>query len=102
MTALGRQASILHPYQIQPVRRRDGAAGGAVAGGECSGEIVGAPAALAGPDQSSHHRTHLAVEERARRSDDVDGVAVSDDVALLEGSFLRLCLALPVAEARDI
>ena len=42
---------IIHAHQIQPVRRRDGAAGGAVAGGECGGKIVGTPAAFADPDQ---------------------------------------------------
>ena len=40
-------ASIIHPHQIEPVRRRDLAAGGAVARGERAREIVGAPFALA-------------------------------------------------------
>ena len=75
---------ILHPHQIQPVRRRDGAAGGAVAGGECGGEIVGAPAAFADPHQRAHHRAHLAVQERARGRQDRNCVALPDDVELIE------------------
>jgi len=34
---------IIHPHQIQPVGRRDRAAGGAAAGGERAREVIGAP-----------------------------------------------------------
>ena len=48
---LAAETSILHLHQIEPLRRRDRAAGGAVACGERCGKIVGAPAAIADPDQ---------------------------------------------------
>ena len=86
-------SSIIHPHQIEPLRRRDRAAGGAVLGGQCCGEIVHAPAALAHPNQRAHHRTHLAVQERARRGHDGDGIAISHDIELIERSLRRFGLA---------
>ena len=69
---------VIHPHQIQPIRRRDGTTSGAVARGQCRRKIVGAPAPVADPDQRADHRAHLAVQKRARRGHDVDGVAVPD------------------------
>ena len=93
---------ILHPHQIQSVRRCDGAAGGAVAGGECGGEVVGAPAAFADPDQRAHHRAYLAVQERARGSQDRNRVALSDDIELVERLLRRFRLAFGIAKRREI
>ncbi len=59
--------SILYSYQIKPLRRGDLATTSAIAGGECGGEIVDAPFALADVNQRADHRAHLMVQERARR-----------------------------------
>ena len=67
---------VIHPHQIQPLRRGDDAAGGAAAGGQCCREIVGAPATFADPHQRAYHRAHLAVQIRARRGDDGHVIAV--------------------------
>ena len=98
----GVSSLIIHPHQIKPLRRRDRAAGGAVARGECCGEIVGAPAAFADPDQRAHHRAHLAVQERARGCHDADVVAVRDDVELVQRLLRRFRLAFGVAEGGEI
>src|SRR5215216_7620953 len=89
---------ILHPHQIQSVRRRYRAAGGAAAGGECGGEVIGAPAAFADPHQRTHHRTHLAVQERTRGSEDRNRIAVPDHVELVERLLRRFRLAFGVAK----
>ena len=52
---------VLHPHQIKPVRRRNLAAGGAVAGGECRTEIVRTPLALADVHERADHRAHLVM-----------------------------------------
>ena len=52
------RGSILHPREIEPVRRRDLAAGGAVAGDERRGKIAGAPFALADMDQRAGWRPY--------------------------------------------
>ena len=58
---------IVHPHQIEPVRRRDRAGGGAVARFKRRFEIGGAPLSLADELQRADHRAHLVVQERARR-----------------------------------
>src|SRR5260370_23337380 len=59
--------SIIHPDEIEPVRRSDRTTGIAVARRQCAREIVRAPAAFADLDQRAHHRPHLVMQERARR-----------------------------------
>src|SRR5215471_5789453 len=96
------RASIIHPHEIKPFRRRDRAAGGAVAGGERGCKIIRTPAALADPDQRAHHRAHLTVQERASRSDDPDRIALPRDVKLIERLLRRLRLALSITKRREI
>src|SRR5262245_37785570 len=71
---------IIHPREIEPVRRRDRSAGGAVALLERGGNIVGGPLALAHERERADHRAHLRVQERARRRRHVDLVRGSRDV----------------------
>src|SRR6185437_5019506 len=96
------ESSILYPHQIQPFWRRDGTAGGAVAGRECRGKVVGAPAPLADPNQRPHHRADLAVEERAGRGDDADRIALAPHIELIQRFLRRLRLAFGVAEGGEV
>ncbi len=93
---------VLHPHQIKPLRRGDLAAARAVAGGECGGEILGAPFALADMHQRADHRAHLMVQERARRGGDVHLVAVALNVEAIEALHRRFRLALGGAEGGEV
>ena len=84
------------------MRRRDLAAGGAVAGGERRGKIVGAPFALADMDERADHRAHLMVQERARGRRDAHFVAVARDVEQVEGFHRRFGLAFGGAEGGEV
>ena len=47
----------------QALRRRNGAASGAIAGGKSRPDIGGAPFAFADKLQCAHHRAHLMMQE---------------------------------------
>src|SRR5260370_25216276 len=58
--------SIIHPDEIEPVRRSYRTTGIAVARRQCAREIVRAPSAFADLDERTHHRPHLVRQQRAR------------------------------------
>src|SRR5262249_60889473 len=58
--------SILHRHEIEPVGRRDLAAGAAVACRERGGKIVGAPFAVPDQHQRTRHRPHPLLQHPPR------------------------------------
>src|ERR1700730_18347862 len=82
-------SSIIHPYEIKPFWRRDRAASGAAARIQRGAQIVGGPAALADPHQRADHRADLAMQERARRGQDIDLKAISHHIELVERPHRR-------------
>ena len=65
-------------------------------------EIAWAPFALAHQHQAADHRADLVVEEGARRSLDLDGVAPSAHAKAVERLHGALRLAMGGAEGREI
>src|SRR5260370_27607694 len=59
--------SIIHPDEIEPVRRSYRTTGIAVARRQCAREIVRAPSAFADLDERTHHPPPLVMHKPARR-----------------------------------
>ena len=93
---------IVHPNEIEAVRGRHRTAAAAVGRLERRLERLRAPAPRPDLDQRSHHRAHLAMQERARARFEHDLVAVAPDVEPVEGADRRFRLALQIAEGREI
>src|SRR5260370_24900541 len=94
--------SIIHPDQIEPVRRRYRTTGIAVARRQCAREIVRAPSAFADLDQRAHHRAHLVMPERARRCVDASLVAVPLYDQRVKRVYRRFRLALGGKECGEV
>ena len=88
--------------RYKPVRRRDRAAGGAVARLQRRRKILGAPAALAHQSQRADHRAHLVMQERARRRGDADLVAFALHIQAIERLHRRFGLAFGGAERGEV
>ena len=89
----GESGRIANFNQIKPFGWGGRAAGAAVAGRECAGDIVGPPASEPDQFERAGHIADLVMQERARPCLDMDLLADSTELEPIQGLDRRFCLA---------
>ena len=99
---VGGGGAVVDAGEIEPVRRRDGAAGLAVAGRKGLAHRICRPAPFPHQPQGAHHGTHLIVQEGAGGAFRDHEVPFPADAEGLQRLFRALRLTAGVAEGGEV